>query len=769
MNDGHSTTTSRLCLILGLVAFLAVIPAVPAQNGPHIGYVYPAGGCQGASFQAVVGGQLLTGATNAYVSGFGAQAAVLEYTKPLTQRQINDLRQKLKELQDKRAVAQTNRTDYAPADTRALTNAVWTAEDETMVREIREKLAASQKRQANPAIAETVTLRITLAPNADLGEHELRLQTQLGLSNPLVFCVGQVPEFSEKAATEIKDVGFRKGTQPKPTRTEMNITLPATVNGQILPGGVARYRFPARSGQRLVIAATARELIPYLADAVPGWFQASLSLYDGQGHELAYADHFRFHPDPVLYYEVPKNGDYVVEIRDTLYRGREDFVYRITIGELPFLTDVFPLGGQVGGLTSIRLAGWNLPVDSMAQIFKVTTTYAVSAHGGGRVSNHVPFIVDTLPECFDMETNNSPATAETVVLPIIINGRIDEPGDRHVYSFEGLAGQEIVAEVLARRLGSPLDSVLKLTDAAGKELAFNDDYEDKAAGLETHHADSYLRIRLPSNGTYYLYLGDAQHQGGPEYAYRLRISLPRPDFELRVVPSSINVRGGASAPFTVYALRKDGFDRAITLDLKNAPEGFTLSGGEIPPNEDKVRLTVTAPSTPLDGPLTLDLEGRAVIGGHVVTRLGVPAEEMMQAFAYQHLVPAKEWKISVSDRSVARSAPTILDAIPVQIPIGGMASIRIGTPSRAYMDRFNFELNEPPEGIVLNGVSPCDDGMELVLQCDAGKAKPALRGNLIVDLLPAADSEAKQKGKKPGNQRRAAVGTLPAIPFVIVR
>ena len=39
-----------------------------------------------------------------------------------------------------------------------------------------------------------------------------------------------------------------------------------------------------------------------------------------------------------------------------------------------------------------------------------------------------------------------------------------------------------MAEVYARRLDSPLDSVLKLTDAAGKQLAFNDDHEDKGAG-----------------------------------------------------------------------------------------------------------------------------------------------------------------------------------------------------------------------------------------------------------------------------------------------
>jgi hypothetical protein len=40
--------------------------------------------------------------------------------------------------------------------------------------------------------------------------------------------------------------------------------------------------------------------------------------------------------------------------RDALYRGREDFVYRIAIGELPFVTDIFPLGGRPA-----RAPRWN--------------------------------------------------------------------------------------------------------------------------------------------------------------------------------------------------------------------------------------------------------------------------------------------------------------------------------------------------------------------------------------------------------------------------
>ncbi len=71
---------------------------------------------------------------------------------------------------------------------------------------------------------------------------------------------------------------------------------------------------------------------------------------------------------------------------------------------------------------------------------------------------------------------------------------------------------------------------------------------------------------------------------------------------LRVVPSSINVRAGASVPITVYALRKDGFSGEIALALKDARQGIRLSGARVPANQDQVRLTLTAPQSPLDEP-----------------------------------------------------------------------------------------------------------------------------------------------------------------------
>lgn len=204
-----------------------------------------------------------------------------------------------------------------------------------------------------------------------------------------------------------------------------------------------------------------------------------------------------------------------------------------------------------------------------------------------------------------------------------------------------------MAEVLARRLGSPLDSLLRLTDGAGLELASNDDFEDKGAGLASHHADSYLRATLPKDGAYYVQVTDRQRKGSPECGYRLRVGSPEPDYELRVVPSSVNVRGGAEAVITVYALRKDGFTNEIGLALKDAPEGFKLGGLSIPAGQDKAQLTISAPRRPIDEPISVVLEGSARCGSETLVRRAVPAEDMMQAFAYRHLVPVRELKICV--------------------------------------------------------------------------------------------------------------------------
>ena len=482
-----------------LLWFTAVALAQPPA--PHAGYVYPAGGRQGATFEVTVGGQNLNNANNAYLSGDGVRVTVLEYKRPMTGAQANMLREQMQALNKKRTE----------------TPAAFTAEDRAKMLLLRDKLAKFIPRPQNLSIAEMVTVKVEIAADAALGDRELRLATPAGLSNPVVFCIGKLPEIARSPADPSTAPGATGGrVQPAlstATTPPVEITLPVTLNGQIMPGAVDRYRFHASKGLHLVAAAGARELIPYISDAVPGWFQASLTLRDAAGHELRRADHYRFHPDPVLEYEIPADGAYTIEIHDSIFRGREDFVYRLSIGELPFVSALFPLGARRGARTAVQLSGWNLPARRLTPDTKGKGGIERIGVAG---SNTMPFLVDDLPEAVEKEPNDRRQSAQRVRLPVIVNGRIDRPGDADWFRFDARAGEEIVLEVMARRLDSPVDSILRLINAAGKELAANDDFDDKSDALATHHADSYVAVKLPAKGTYYAVISDAQKGGGPE-------------------------------------------------------------------------------------------------------------------------------------------------------------------------------------------------------------------------------------------------------------
>jgi len=393
------------------------------------------------------------------------------------------------------------------------------------------------------------------------------------------------------------------------------------------------------------------------------------------------------------------------------------------------------------------------------------------------VSNQVTYAVDTLPECTETEPNDDTQGAQRITLPRIVNGRIDRPGDMDVFRFEGQAGDEVVAEVLARRLQSPLDSLLRVTDAGGSVLAWNDDFMRKDGqlhpdmGVLTHHADSYLGTRLPEDGTYYVHLADAQNHGGGAYGYRLRIAPPRSDFALRMTASSLSMRAGAVAPFTVHVLRKDGFEGEVELALKDAPPGFALSGARVPSGRDRVRMTLTAPQKALGKPVALQLEGRARIGGETVSRPVVPSEDMMQAFLYRHLVPSRELMVVV--RPVKwRTLPVELPGLgPVRIPVGGTVAVRIEAPRIPRRGKIDLELSEPPEGVTLQDVRIVSRGLTFQLKVEGEAAKPGFADNLIVEVFRETEVTKKGEGgaKPTTRKRRYSLGVLPAIPFVVVQ
>lgn len=755
-----------------LVPLVLHAQAPGVRSGPRIGYAYPSGGKQGTTFTVTVGGQFLEGVTEAQFFGGGISAKIVNYLRPTNQKEDEEYKAEAEKLREKRRLSRPG----APPASPEAPKPVWTPEDEKRGEELRNLLGYRMNRQTAPAICEAVVMEVSIASDASPGDREFRLHSDKGLSNPLLFVVGQLPEFSEPAAfpnTMAPEGRNPDNPRPPPPNPERTITLPAVVNGQVLPGEVDHVRFKAAKGQKLVIAARARALIPYLADAVPGWFQATLALQDAKGRELAYDDDFRFSPDPVLYYEIKADGEYVIEIKDSIFRGRQDFIYRLSIGELPFITNLFPLGGPAGAKTPVEVHGWNLPSPKalMDATGREPGELLLTVPRDGVLSNQAAFALDSDPELAETEPNNDLAHAQKLTRPSIVNGRIEKPGDRDVFSFSGHAGEEVVIEVFARRLNSPLDSVLQLLDAQGKQLAANDDNVDKGDGLNTHHADSRLSLKLPADGTYFINLADTQHQGGSEFAYRLHVRPPQPGFELRVAPSSINVRGGAHVPITVFALRKDGFAGEIELGLCDSSHGFGLSGARIPAGQDKIRLTLTTPATPRDAAYPVKFIGRATIDGKQVVREAVPAEDMMQAFLYRHLVSSKEMKVQVIGRGGApKSAIRLEDKTPLKIPAGGTAKFHVAVQLGKQIEDIQVELSEPPDGI---SIQKSDEGpgvMEIIFAADAAKAKVGQQGNLILIATGVRTNAAEKKEEKGKFKKspRAPLSALPAIAYEIV-
>ncbi len=811
-----------------------------AQRTPHIGYLYPAGGRQGTTFQVIVGGQYLPGTTKVHITGEGVSAKVIQYYRPIGNIQAEqrmELLERVNAVREKRIAEMSPSGAVPPALQRRFSGragalfrnagkdassksagsaapakntgdakakdapgkppaktAPFRPVDHPLLYDLESKSLRElghlmyhiffprQKKQMNAQIAEMVLIEVSIAPNAAPGERELRLETGQGLTNPMVFQVGQLPEVCELEPNDPGSVQQMPGNlyaqktgktpqvaPPKPAP----LTLPVLLNGQIMPGDVDRFSFFARKGQRLVMQASARRLIPYLADAVPGWFQATLALYDSRGNEIAFADDYYFHPDPVLFCEIPADGEYVVEIRDSIYRGREDFVYRVAIGELPFITAMYPLGGQMGTQTVASISGWNLtqtklPLDTQPG----AAVRRAAVREKNLLSNEVAYAVGTLPECLETEPNNDVKAAQTVRLPQVVNGRIAKPNDVDVFRFEGRAGDSIVVEITARRLDSPMDSLVRLMDSSGKILAWNDDFEDKDGYLRrepvflTHHADSYLTFRLPRDGVYYVEVSDSQQHGGEAFAYRLRLSPPQPDFALCVTPSSLNMAAGRAVPVYVYALRKDGFDGEIELALKGDAAGFVLSGAKIPKGRDRVCMTLTAPRKGFADPIQLQFEGRAVIGGQSVTRPATPSEDLMQAFLYRHLTPSQTLLARVQGARYVAPPIELADAAPIRVPAGGTAKVYVKAPLGPAMRNVKLEPRDLPKGMSVEEVAMVPGGLSFALKADASALKAGYADNLIVEVF---SESAPAKGSAKAAAQRYSLGVLPAIPYEVVQ
>lgn len=240
--------------------------------------------------------------------------------------------------------------------------------------------------------------------------------------------------------------------------------------------------------------------------------------------------------------------------------------------QAPVLNPVFPLGVQRGQALELNLAGTNLadPIGLWTS-FPAKVTVPTEMNNGkdaakvkvkievpadaplgvhtlryvtkNGVSNARVFCVDEFPQVDETADNKTKEKAQVIAVPSVIIGKTEAEVSDY-FKFNVTAGQRLTLEVLARRIGSTLDPIIKLYDAKSmREMPGF--YSDDEPGLQS---DCRLTRVFPTAGEIIVEVRDSRHQGGAEAFYRLRIAdVPN---AMAALPSSIQRGKKASVQFT---------------------------------------------------------------------------------------------------------------------------------------------------------------------------------------------------------------------------
>lgn len=692
---------------ISFIAFvLCLANAAYALSGPFIGYCYPAGGQAGTTFECVVGGQMLWNVDGALISGDGVK---IESVKPVKgfPNPEQEQRKYLVKYLEMMASGKPERPKLPEDTTLWPKHPFWDNLDVLSPLELemvrRDLFIRRNPLQLSPSISQLVIIKVTIDADAEKGVRELRLTSPRQITNPLRFVVGDLPETKEplfiNVNTEI----------PVP-----EVKLPCVMNGQIMPGEIDRFNFRMSAGDVCTFTLIGRGLNPYMGDTVPGFFQPVMSVSDQSGKEMAFADDFHFNPDPRLIFKAPSDGVYTLSVRDSIYRGRADFVYRVS-----------------------AVIGTPLPFGINAPELPIPTVAEDDAKKG-----------------------------KTLEWPTLISGSVSDPGQTDEFVIKGKKGDVLVAEVFARRLGSPLDSKLKILAPDGKVIAENDDKIRLNIGDVAQHADSYVMTELPRDGKYRIILSDMTGSGGQSHRYFLRLDIPRPDFRLYIASSVMFVPNDGAEVMTVAVDRIDGFSGEIELSTPTKSP-FVISGvNTVPTGADKAYFALQSTQQPGKKLEPMTFTASAVINGQTVEHPAIPADEVMQAFAYYHLMPTGKF-YAAANWTGAGKVRFELDknSQKVEIAPGQTVQIKCTVRNLPPDARAEFELHEPPPGITLSGVekeTAVKDATPFTINLAAADTVKAGQFNIIIKarvILPAVFDKVKNiPGKESSNPRGVLSG-----------
>lgn len=161
--------------------------------------------------------------------------------------------------------------------------------------------------------------------------------------------------------------------------------------------------------------------------------------------------------------------------------------------------------------------------------------------------------------------------------------------------------------------------------------------------------DSRLRFTAPADGAYVVRLRDLRGTHGEDYAYRLTVRPPAPDFRLSVDPRNPNVPMGGRIPVTVTALRLDDFEGPIDVAIDDLPAGLSATRGVIEPGQVSTTVLLSADENAhLDRAVPLRVSGKAQAGARQLAHWASP-EDTLKLIA---LMPKPDITMEAKTREV---------------------------------------------------------------------------------------------------------------------
>jgi len=240
------------------------------------------------------------------------------------------------------------------------------------------------------------------------------------------------------------------------------------------PGDVDHFRFEAKKGETVVCRIEAKSLGSML--------NGFLTLLDPDGETIASNNDFDGSQDPLIAYDVPRDGTYTVRVSDQAMTGSAQHFYRLSVGNLPLATGVFPQNVAVGRETPVKLVGYNLPPNLTTNVKPMAAGETNVAVDGDRLRTTKPLKVMATAdaETVEVEPNDAPTATKLTPTPAFVAGRISPPAamssaagaatDVDLVRFASKKGQTWIIETEAARRGSPLDTKIEVLAADGKPV-----------------------------------------------------------------------------------------------------------------------------------------------------------------------------------------------------------------------------------------------------------------------------------------------------------